>query len=334
MRIRKLLAVTATLALTLAACGGGEEDGDGAEAGGSTDESTAAGGEATDGDDASSGDEAAVPADGPTITVASFNFTESVILAETYAQALEDAGYPVERQLELGSREVIFPELTGGAVDLLPEYVGSALGVGFGGDPTSDLDETLSALTSAFESEGVVVLEPAPGENKNVYVVTSEFADTNGVGAIPDLADVGDVTLGGPPECEGRANCYAGLSGDPYDLGNLSFTGIPEGSVRIASLRNGEIEVSTLFSTQPVIEQEGFVVLDDPEGIVAVENIVPVVSREVADAYGQDMVDLVNRVSEAITTEALIDLNGRVEIDAQNPADVAADFLTTQNLVG
>lgn len=330
MRIHKLMAVTATLALTLAACGGGDEDGGGADGGDSAEESASAdaGGESSE-----DGGEAA-PVDGPPITVASFNFPESIILAEIYAQALEDAGYSVERNLELGSREVIFPELTSGNIDFLPEYVGSALGVGFGGEPTGDLEETLSALTSEFESEGVVVLEPAPGEDKNVYVVTSDFADENGVAAIPDLADAGDLTMAGPPECEERANCFAGLSGDPYNLSNLSFEGIPEGSVLISSLRNGEIEVGTLFSTQPVIEQEGFVVLEDPEGIVAVENIVPVVSQEVADAYGQEMVDLVNSISETIETETLIDLNGRVEIDAEDPADVATAFLEEQGLLG
>ncbi len=281
-----------------------------------------------------SDDGGAAPGDGPPVTIASFNFTESTILAEIYGQALEDAGFEVERQLDLGSREVIFPELTDGNIDLLPEYVGSALTVGFGGEATGDLDETLEALTAEFEAVGVVVLEPAPGEDKNVYVVTGDYSQDNGVTSIPDLSGVGDITLGGPPECEERQNCFVGLSGDPYNLSNLSFEAIPEGSVRIAALRNGEIEVTTLFSTQPVIEQEGFVVLEDPEGLVAVENIVPVVSQEVADAYGETMTSVVNAVSELITTETLIDLNGRVEIDAQDPADVAADFLSENDLVG
>ena len=151
MRIRSL-ALTGLLALTLAACSGGTEPDSGAS--GSASGSTAS--------------EGAAPADGPTITVASFNFTESEILAEVYAQALEDAGYPVERQLNLGSREVIFPELTSGGIDLLPEYVGSALTVGFGAEATSDLDESVTALREQFEPEGVQVLEPAPGEDKNV----------------------------------------------------------------------------------------------------------------------------------------------------------------------
>ncbi len=104
--------------------------------------------------------------------------------------------------------------------------------------------------------------------------------------------------------------------------------------MRIASLQNGEVEVATLFSTQPVIAEFGFVPLDDPEGLVAVENIVPVVSQEVADAYGEAMTSVVNEVSELITTEVLIDLNGRVELDAEDPADVATAFLEENDLLG
>lgn len=304
MRTR-ILTLVSILAVALVACSGGGSGGDGTG-----------------------------PADGPTITVASFNFTESTILAELYAQALEDAGYPVERQLNLGSREVIFPELTSGGIDLLPEYVGSALTVGFGEEATSDLDESLSALRDAFEAEGVQVLEPAPGEDKNVYVVTGEFAQANDLTTISDLGDAGDITLAGPPECESRETCYLGLTEGPYMLDNLAFEGIAEGAVRISSLENGEVEVATLFSTQPVIAERGFVALEDDQNLTAVENIVPVISDEVAEAYGDDLVATLNEVSELVTTEALLDLNGQVELDAADPADVASQFLADNGITG
>ena len=303
MRTR-ILAILAVLALALAACSGDD------------------------------GDDTAAPADGPTITVSSFNFTESTILAEMYAQALEDAGYPVDRQLNLGSREVIFPELTAGEIDLLPEYVGSALTVGFGEEATADLDESLAALRDAFEAEGVQVLEPAPGEDKNVYVVTGAFAEENDLTTISDLGDLGEITLAGPPECESRETCYLGLTEGPYMLDNLAFEGIAEGAVRISALENGEVEVATLFSTQPVIAERGFVPLEDDQGLTAVENIVPVVSDEVVEAYGDDMAAVIDEVTALVTTEALIDLNGRVELDAQDPADVAADFLSENGITG
>ncbi len=124
------------------------------------------------------------------IVVASFNFPESVILAEIYAQVLEAAGYPVDRQLDLGAREIIFPELADGSLHLLPEYLGSALAVGFGEDAPEDVDSGLQSLRDAFAEDGVSVLEPAPAENANVFVTTDGFAGTHGLTSVADLADL------------------------------------------------------------------------------------------------------------------------------------------------
>lgn len=126
------------------------------------------------------------------IVVASFNFPESVILAEIYAAVLEDAGYPVDRQLDLGARELIFPELADGSLHLLPEYLGSSLSVGFGEEAPEDLDSGVEALRESFAEEGVTVLEPTPAENTNVFVVTEEFAEAHGLSSLDDLAALVD----------------------------------------------------------------------------------------------------------------------------------------------
>lgn len=269
--------------------------------------------------------EDAGPIDGPTITVSSFNFPESVILAEIYAQALEADGYDVERNLNLGSRELIFPEIQSGAIDLIPEYLGSAIAVGFSETAPTDEGEAVQTLTDLFAADGVAVLEPAPGQDKNVFVVTGAFASDNGVGTVSDLVGLG-ATLAGPPECEGRETCYLGLV-NTYGLTDLKFEAIQEGSARVAALESGEIQVALLFSTQPVITEKGFVALEGTEDIIAPENIIPVVSKEVAEAYGDDFASLINSISAKITTEVLLDLNGRVELDAENPEDVATAWL-------
>lgn len=301
LRKRVFGATLMAMALLLAACGDGA------------------------GDDAGS-------VEGPTITVASFNFPESVILAEIYAQALEAEGYDVERNLNLGSRELIFPELQSGAIDLLPEYLGSAIAVGFGEEAPTDQAEAVDVLTELFDADDVRVLEPAPGQDKNVFVVTGDFATENGLTSVSDLAGAGEITLGGPPECEERETCYLGLV-ETYGLDNLMFESIQEGSARVAALESGEIQVTLLFSTQPVITESGFVALEGTDEIIAPENVVPVVSGEVADAYGDDFAELINSISSEITTEVLLDLNGRVELDAQNPEDVAAEWLTENGFI-
>ena len=300
-RNRVFGAVLAALALVLAACGDG------------------------------SGEGAEVP-EGPTINVASFNFPESVILAEIYAQAMEARGYPVARNLNLGSRELIFPEIESGAIGFIPEYLGSALAEGFGETAPADTNEATLVLAGLFGQMGVSVLEPAPGEDKNVFVVTGAFAEGNGVSTVADLSGVGEITLGGPPECEDRETCYAGLV-ETYGLDNLRFEAIQEGAARVAALEAGDIELALLFSTQPVITEKGFVALEGTEEIIAPENIIPVVSDEILDAYGDDFRELINSISAEITTDVLLDLNGRVELEAQNPDDVATAWLTENGFI-
>lgn len=309
------LLLAPVLALALAACGGTDTAGD--------DDATE-GGTATDGGGGEHSDEP--------ITVGSFNFPESTILAEIYAQALEDAGLPVERELDIGARELIYPDLEQGTIDLLPEYLGSALAVRFEGEPTADVDESLQALQDELEAVGLTALEPSDAEDKNVFVVTSEFAESEGVSSVADLTDAGDIAMGGPPECEERSTCYAGLQ-EAYGLDNLSFQTIQETPIRVESLANDEIQVALLFSTDPTIAERDFVVLDDPEGVVAAENVVPVVNRDVVDAHGDAMADVLNEISAALTTDALLEMNGQANA-GEDAADIARQWLEDNGLIG
>ncbi len=153
------------------------------------------------------------------ISVGSANFAESEIAAELYAGALEAAGMDVEKKLQFGARDVYIPALESGELDLIPEFVGTLLTFL---DPdataTSDLDETTSAAREAAEEQGFTVLEPAPADSVNTFVVTQETADEFGLETISDLADVDEpLTLGGPPECPERPFCLLGLI-DTYGL--------------------------------------------------------------------------------------------------------------------
>ena len=310
---RALLASALVMALT--ACGGGDTTSEDAT-----------------GSNSDTSSETTAPADGPTVTVGSFNFPESQILAEIYAQVLEETDIPVERQLNIGARELIYPDLESGAIDLLPEYVGSALTVRFGGEATADVEASLEALNAELEQVGLTALEPAEAQDKNVFVVTSEFAESNDVSSLGDLADAGDLTMGGPPECEDRATCFAGIV-DAYGLDNLAFETIQETPIRVESLANGEIDLGLLFSTNPTINERDFVVLDDPEGVVAAENVVPVVTEEVLDAYGDTLREPLNEVSAALTTDALLEMNGRANA-GDDPAQIASDWLSENGLLG
>jgi osmoprotectant transport system substrate-binding protein len=291
----RLAAAGAALTLLATACGGGDDDA------------------ATD-----------VP-DGPTIDVASFNFPESEILGEIYAQAMEDAGYPVDRSLNLGARELVYPDLIDGGIGLLPEYLGSALVVWFEQDPPEDVDGGLAALRDAFEPEGVTVLEPAPAENNQAFVVTSTFADEQGLSTLGDLADAGPVTFAGPPECEGRETCYQGLV-DTYGLSEVGFESIQEAAARLAAIESGEVEVILLFSTDAPLAGDQLVILEDDQGMLPPENITPVLRTDIVDAYGDDLTALLDQVTAALSTEALQQMNAEAS-EGRSAAEIASDWL-------
>lgn len=276
-----------------------------------------------------SGDDASEPKDGPTITVGSFSFGESVILAQIYAQALETNGYAVDlSKLEAGSREIVKPAIESGEIDLVPEYVGSALEVGFGGEPSSDTDETLALLRTAFAASGVAVLDAAPAQDKNGIVVTQALADELSLSKISDLADhAADLVFGGPPECPTRPRCLIGLD-DTYGLVFSEFKALDGGGpLTVAALEGGEIDVALLFTTDGVIAAKGFVLLDDDGGLQPAENIVPVIRQEILDAYGDGLSDLLNDVSAKITTEELTEMNRRFGSDLIDADVVAKEWL-------
>ncbi len=310
-------AVAAALALVIAACGGD----DGADAPTDDDQPETAVEDDGPVDDAGDG-----PADGPTIVVSSFNFPESEILGEIYAQALESAGYPVERMLNLGSRELIYPELLGGDIDLLPEYLGSALVVWFGQDSPLGIEAAFTALTEAFAPEGVSVLEPAPAENNQAFVVASAFAEANAVSTLGDLADLGPLTFSGPPECEDRDTCYRGLV-NTYGLEDLEFVSNQEAAARLASLDEGDSDLILLFSTDAPLAGDAYVVLADDAGMLPPENITPVLRTEVLNAYGDELAGLLEDITSRITTDALQSMNAQAS-EGLSAAEIAAAWLS------
>ena len=264
------------------------------------------------------------PKDGTTIEIASFGFGESEILGEIYKQALEANGYTVNHQVQVGPREVLKPALESGQVHFVPEYVGSALEAGFGIEPSADAGDTRDLLIDAYESAGVAVLELAPAEDKNTFVVTKILADDLGLSKVSDLAKVNGLVLGGPPECPERPRCQLGLE-DIYGLQIAEFKALDAGgSLTVAALNGGEIDAGLFFTTYLFIDE--FVALEDDEGLQPAENIVPVVSQEILDEYGSDLEDLINEVSAKITTAQLIEMNER--FFAPEDADaIALDFL-------
>jgi osmoprotectant transport system substrate-binding protein len=266
------------------------------------------------------------------ITVGSFDFEESVVLAELYSQALERAGFRVERRLGLGPRELVGPALTAGLVELVPEYGGTALEfVSLGASrATSDAAATHEGLTEALADGPVRALSAAPAQNANTFVVTAETAARFDLAEVSDLAAVASqLTFGGPAECATRRLCLVGL-GDTYGVTFEQVLALdPGGPVTRQALRNGEVDVALLFTTDPEIDSESLVELVDDRDLQPAENVTPLIRREVVERFGQDVVAVIDEVSQHLTTDAVRELNASAGGGAEsgNVATVAADWL-------
>jgi osmoprotectant transport system substrate-binding protein len=269
------------------------------------------------------------------ITVASFNFPESVLLAELYAQALRSAGFQVELSLDLGARELVEPALQRGLVELVPEYAGSALDFVAGeGSASPDERVTHRALVLAMASRGLTVLAPSPAQDRNGIVVTRATATRYGLHSISDLGPIApELAFGGPPECRERQLCLAGLA-SVYGLRFKSFVPLDEGGgLTVAALQGGQVQVALLFTSDGQIDANGFVLLEDDRHLQPAENVTPVIRTDVLTKFGPQLADVANAVSAALTTEDLQRMNAEIAA-GRSPRAVASAWLSEHGLPG
>src|SRR6266576_593226 len=229
-------------------------------------------------------------------------FTENHIVAEMYADVLEHAGYTVDRQLDLRSREVSQAALESGQIDLKPEY-----------------------LTSLLVSRGIDALTPAPAQDTNVFVANTESARRFGLTTMTSLAgQASQLTLGGPPECPQRPFCLTGLK-DVYGILFDDFEPLDAGGPQtVEALKSDDVQVALLFSTDPSIEANGFVPLIDDLHLQNAENLTPVIRTE---KLNDEVRDVLDAVSARLTTENVTGLVGKVVLEGQDVGSVARDFL-------
>jgi osmoprotectant transport system substrate-binding protein len=273
---------------------------------------------------------------GTVITVGSFDFPESVLLAEIYGQALAEDNFPVRILPDLGSRELVDSALMSGLVQLVPEYAGSALEFFSLGrlSATSDAAAASRALTGSVAGRGLVPASPAPAQDANAIVVTAATAARYGLRSIADLARLAPgLMFGGPPECPGRAYCLPGLK-RVYGLRFKAFIPLDAGGpLTLQALEEGDIGVALLFTTDPDIPARHLVVLADDRGLQPAENITPVVRRDVIARYGPNLLAALNAVSALLDTGELRALDAQVELAGQDPRLVAGRWLRAHGLI-
>jgi osmoprotectant transport system substrate-binding protein len=265
-----------------------------------------------------------------TVVVGSANFPENEVLAEVYALALQAKGVKVSTKLNIGAREVYYPQAKSGAIDIVPEYNGTLLTVEADPKSTAKTTTAVDAALAANLPSTLTVLNPAPAQDSDSITVTAATAAKYHLKTIADLAPYAkDFVLGGPPEFTTRTDGIAGLK-STYGLTFKSFDPLDEsGPITLAALTSGKVQAADVFTTTPQITSDHLVSLTDPKFNFAAQNVIPLVYKP---ALTPTISSTLNAVDAKLTTAALLALDVQVITDKQNYTTAAQNWLTANGL--
>ncbi|MFH9399669.1 ABC transporter substrate-binding protein [Streptomyces sp. NPDC017638] len=272
-------------------------------------------------------------ADGDSVVVGSNNFPESTLLADIYGEALKAKGIKVTYKPNIGSRETTYGLIKNGSLSVMPEYNGALLAHLDKKATPKTLEETGDAINAKLDSR-LTLLEPASAQSKDSVTVNAATAEkyhlTDG-SSIADLKDIAkDLVIGGSPEFQTRQQGLAGLK-SVYGLEFKSFKALDTGGpLTLAALKQNAVQLADIFSTDPNITKEKFVVLQDPKNLFGFQNVQPLARKGALPKKG---VDALNAVSAKLDTKTLLDLDTQVQADKKDPLDVARTWLKSAGLV-
>ncbi|HVF13948.1 MAG TPA: glycine betaine ABC transporter substrate-binding protein, partial [Acidimicrobiales bacterium] len=259
------------------------------------------------------------------------DFSESATIAQVYGQYLKGKGYKVDILTPAGFRTEAIAALESGDVNLIVDYIGgAATALAPDTRATADPTQVVGIITPAFSAKGATVFNFSPAVDGDALVVRGDSPATK----ISDLKTL-DYVLGASAQCEERPQCYIGFT-DPavYGITFKEYKKIDFGPQLGEALVANEVDAVVWNTTAPQIEERGFKVLQDDKGLFPAQNIAPIVSTSVSAAYGQRLVQDLNAVSAAITTDDLVAWNVETDIKFRESEDVASDWLKAKGLAG
>jgi osmoprotectant transport system substrate-binding protein len=259
------------------------------------------------------------------VVIGSANFPENELLAEVYALALQKKGVKATTKLNVGAREVYYPQVEKGAITIIPEYNGELLSVEVDKTSTAKTTAAVDAALAAKLPSTLTVLNPAPAQDSDSITVTAATAAKDHLKTIADLKPyASSMVLGGPPEFKTRPDGVAGLKAN-YGLTFKSFDPLDEsGPITLAALTGGRVQAADVFTTTPQIVTDKLVSLADPKFNFAAQNVVPLVYKP---ALTPTISATLNAVSAKLTTSALLQMDTAVITDKANYTTVAEGFL-------
>jgi osmoprotectant transport system substrate-binding protein len=276
----------------------------------------------------------------PTIKVGSDGFYEAKLMAEIYAQALEAKGYTADRTgIGIGARKVSAPALESGQIDLKPEYIGSGLAFYDAGKQTGDPAGNAAALQTVLSGKGggITVLSYSPATDYNAFVVRKDTSDQFQLTKLSQVAAVNPpLKIGVATDCPTNPVCGKALK-DAYGIDVSSAKLLsPCDTPMVQALQGKTIDIGELCSTQPDIQVNGWVILEDDKKTQPAENIAPLVRNDYLTKLGGDkdaFIKILNDVSAKMDTVTLTDLGKQVSVDKKDPAAVAKDWLKKNGFV-
>jgi osmoprotectant transport system substrate-binding protein len=264
------------------------------------------------------------------VVIGSANFPENELLATVYAQALQAKGIKVSTKLNIGAREVYYPQVEKGTISIIPEYNGTLLTVEVDKTSTAKTTAAVDAALAANLPSTLAVLNPAPAQDSDSITVTQATAAKDHLRSIADLKPyAANMVLGAPPEFKTRTDGIAGLKAT-YGLTFKSFDPLDEsGPLTIAALQSGKVQAADVFTTTPQIFTDKLVSLADPKFNFAAQNVIPLVYKPAMNAT---IMNVLNAVDAKLTTQALLQMDNAVITLHANYSTVAAGFLQAAGL--
>ncbi|GGO97064.1 ABC transporter substrate-binding protein [Actinomyces gaoshouyii] len=280
------------------------------------------------------------------IVVGSQQYYSNEIIAELFAQAIEAKGLTVQREFRIGQREAYLPEIASGSIDVIPEYGGNLLQYYQRVSATASTGPTQGAAipaaspitAEAVQEEltrilpsGLRVLAPAKASDQDSFAVTRASAEEHGLISIGDLAGLGRaVSMAANSEFTVRPYGPAGVRtvyGVDIELTPVEDSG---GPLTVKALTDGSVDVADIYSSDPAIEANGLVILEDPAGLIAPQRVTPLV----AEALAPTAVEAIDAVCARLDPGELRSLNARSTGEQLAAEVIAADWLAAQGLVG
>ena len=259
------------------------------------------------------------------VVIGSANFPENEVLAEIYALALQKAGVKATTKLNIGAREVYYPQVEKGAITIIPEYNGTLLTVEVDKTSTAKTTADVDAALAAKLPSTLTVLNPAPAQDSDSITVSQATAAKYKLKSIADLKSAASqLVLGGPPEFKTRTDGVVGLK-SVYGLTFKSFDPLDEsGPITLSALQSGKVQAADVFTTTPQIVSDKLVSLTDPKNLFAAQNVIPLVYKP---ALTPTISSTLNAISAKLTTQALLQMDNAVITEKANYTTVAEGFL-------